>query len=374
MYKTFYLLHQFCTIGIPMWKKIIILALIGILGLLFFLNQNKKGSESTTSGGLFSNKKPSATARPVKKTNSVFVPYWASMDADDRDEYDRYIYFGVTANERGINTDDPGYKALSSFIPFAEGKEKWLTVRMLDHDVNTEVLGNSSTWVNIAHDIAKTAAENGFDSVVLDLEVGLISFHIAPDSISGFSEAVSHEVRAQNMQYAIAIYGDASFRQRPYDVKTLAGNADEIMIMAYDFHKSFGEAGPNFPLNGVDTYNYDFTTMIGDFSEAVPAHKLSVIYGMYGYEWIVDDQGRALKTASALTVNQIEKRFLNGCSERECRIRRDEVSAETEITFKDAEGRTHVVWFEDNESVKEKQAAAEKKGIGPSVFWAYGYF
>jgi spore germination protein YaaH len=357
-----------------MWKKILLLSLIGVLGLLFFLNQNKKEANSRNPGGFFSNKKISPTPRPLKKTNSIFVPYWASMDASDRDDYDRYIYFGVTANERGINTDDPGYKALSSFVPFAEGKEKWLTVRMLDHDVNTRILENSSSWVNIAHDIATTAAENGFDGVVLDLEVGLISFHIAPDSISGFSEAVSHEVHAQNMQYGMAIYGDASFRQRPYDVKTLSENTDEIMIMAYDFHKSFGEAGPNFPLNGVDTYNYDFTTMIEDFSSAVPAHKLSVIYGMYGYEWIVDDQGRAIKTASALTVNQIEKRFLNGCSERECSIKRDQESAETEIIFKDSEGRKHVVWFEDAESVKRKQAAAAAKGIGPSIFWAYGYF
>lgn len=359
----------------PMKIKVFLLVVLIVAGVLsFFLTQKQPLPFSKSGGSFFRTNTPTPTPIHAQKTSSLFVPYWSNMNLDTRDDYDRYIYFGVNVNDQGVITDDDGYRSLSSFTSFSTGKEKWLTVRMLDHDMNTTILGDSGAWVNIAHSIARTASENGFDGVVLDLEVGLISFHIAPDSISGFSETLSHEIHAQNMKYGMAIYGDASFRQRPYDVKTLARNTDEIMMMAYDFHKSFGEAGPNFPLHGVDTYNYDFSTMLDDFSKVVPPEKLSVVYGMYGYEWIVDDQDRALKTALALTLNQIQKRFLNGCSERDCVVKRDRESAETEITFKDDQGRKHEIWFEDQESVKQKQAEAEKKGIVGSVFWAHGYF
>lgn len=351
-----------------MQKKLIIIVLIIALGLIYFLGRHQKNAGKSFVDA------PTPTITPAAHTKSVFVPYWANMVGQDANDYDRYIYFGVNVDENGVITDDPGYKNMSTFIPFAAGKQKWLTVRMLDHDVNTSILQNSGSWVGIAHSIANTASQNGFDGVVLDLEVGLISFHIAPDSISGFSETVAHEVHSNGLKYGMTMYGDTSFRKRPYDVKTLATNTDELMIMAYDFHKSFGEAGPNFPLNGVDKYNYDFTTMLEDFTSVVPANKLSVVYGMYGYEWIVDDQDRAVKPAAALTFNQIQKRFLNGCSEKECQVRRDAESTETEVTFKDDQGKKHEVWFEDSSSVTKKSAAAEKKGIGNEIFWAYGYF
>lgn len=353
-----------------MRKKSVILLLIAILGGVYFFYGQKKETKQATlhkqkPGSFFQKNTP--TPGPVTKSRAVFVPYWASMTKVDRDEYDRYLYFGVSVNEQGVVKDDVGYSTIGTFTAFAEGKDKWLTVRMLDHDTNTAILQNPSVWVGIAHDIASVARDNGFQGVVLDLEVGLASFHITPDSINGFTEALAHEVHGDGLQLAMTLYGDTYFRQRPYDVKYLGSVADEVILMAYDFHKSFGEAGPNFPLNGRETYGYDFSTMVDDFRADVPGDKLEIAYGMFGYEWEVDDQGRPYKAASALTLNQIRGRFLQK------NVRRDSISAETEITFKDEAGRKHMVWFEDEESVRAKQGVAEKQGIGGSVFWAYGY-
>lgn len=328
-----------------------------------------KQSESTQQS-----QNPDETYTPASRSESVFVPYWAQMDSLSSEEYDRLIYFGVTTTTTGIDTSDPGYRSMGTFTRAAGTTETWLTVRMLNHDINAEVLENSDTWQPLAQDIARVAAENGFSGVVLDLEVGLVAFHINPETITGFTRQVQQAVQAEGMPLAITLYGDTYYRGRPYNVKELGTIADEVMIMAYDFHKSFGTPGPNFPLGGRNLYNYDFTTMVADVTSQVPREKLSVIFGMYGYEWIVDDQERPLKAAEAVTLNQIRQRFVPECGEKNCKVQRDETSAETKVTFTGEQDRPHVVWFEDEESVKQKKNLLEQQGIGNIIYWAYGYF
>lgn len=172
----------------------------------------------------------------------------------------------------------------------------------------------------------------------------------------------------------MTLYGDNFYRSRPYEVAKLAEIADEIMLMSYDFHKSFGEPGPNFPLNGREKYGYDFKLMVSDFTQVVPPSKLSVIFGMFGYEWIVDDKGRPLKSATAVTLNQINDRYLPECTLKDCKITRDNESAETTITFLDDQNRKHIIWYEDTESMALKEKFIQQHGISKIGYWAYGYY
>jgi spore germination protein YaaH len=55
-------------------------------------------------------------------------------------------------------------------------------------------------------------------------------------------------------------------------------------------------------------------------------------------------------------------------------ITRDPKSAETKITYTDADKKQHVVWFEDMESVAAKEAYLKTRGISKVSFWAYSYF
>lgn len=313
---------------------------------------------------------------PTEETNisreAVFVPYWADM-SDLANQPERLLYFGVSPSENGINTSEPGYQNMEKFVEAKGQNEAYLTVRMLDTEINTAVLKNRNKWQPLAEEIAELASEQGFDGVVLDLEVGLIALQISPESISGFTTVLKDELNSKNLPLAMTVYGDTFFRKRPYDVKKLGFIVDEVMIMAYDFHKSFGTAGPNFPLNGREEYKYDFTTMIDDFSTLVDPAKLTVIFGMYGYEWNVDDQNRPLKAAEAITLNEINKKYFPECSEPNCKVERDDVSAETQISFTD-NGRTRRIWYEDEESVATKQKLLEEKGISSVGFWAYGYY
>lgn len=324
------------------------------------------------------NTKPSTIPVKIdlKKKSLIFVPYWEDFTNLNKEnkKYDRYIYFGSGEN-------------MSSFIKITADKEKWLTVIMTNTDVNLEILKNKKSWQKIINDAIITTEENKFNGIVLDFEMSVLPFENVVLDINDFVKEFCSKVHERKIKLALTVYGDTFYRKRPYDLKTLNNCVDEFMIMAYDFHKSRGEAGPNFPFarrsfgeEGVD-YGYDFKTMINDFLVFIPSDKLTVIFGMYGYDWQVDEKKRPRKQAKALTLNEINSDFVNKCMRESCTLRRDEISKETEINYVNSKVENnfgiidyHIIWFEDEKSVEIKKKYLEEKGIGSVGWWAYGYF
>ena len=144
--------------------------------------------------------------------------------------------------------------------------------------------------------------------------------------------------------------------------------------MAYDFHKARSSPGPNFPLGGQNIYGYDMSKMADDFLQVVPNQKIAVIFGLFGYDWPVDNKGNAEGAGQPLTDLQITNQFLNKCSFKECQWNRDSLSGETVIHYIDNNNQKHIIWFEDMHSVTAKEAYLKKRGIGNFSFWANLYF
>lgn len=317
--------------------------------------------------------KSSVTKKP---TTSLFVPYWTvgTRRIDDKD-YDRIMYFGLSVNEKGIDTEDAGYKKINSFLKLTDtNKERFLVIRMINSATNSKVLNNNELQAKIIKDSVELAKANGFNGIVLDFEMSALAFESVIKSITEFYRSFYKEVKDNNLQFIITLFGDTFYLARPYDVSEIAKNTDEILIMAYDFHKARGNPGPNFPLNGKKKYGYDFAQMVEDFSKSVPAEKLSIVFGLFGYDWIVNDKNEASQSATPLSFFQIKDRFLSSCSFVECSSNRDLESAETEVRYEDADGTQHSVWFEDLESVEKKRMFLKEKGIESIGFWAYSYF
>ena len=318
---------------------------------------------------------PTVVIDRVSKTNtSLFVPYWTT-DSLTSDTYDTYIYFGLTPTKNGIDTEETGAQKIGDFndaVP--DGKTKLLTLRMINPDTNSAILKDKKLQNTIIKQTLTIAKEHGFSGVVLDLEVSGLPFDALVTQISDFTHNLATQTKAQQLQFDLTLYGDTFYRVRPFDVKKLASDADNVMLMAYDFHKARSNPGPNFPLGGADTYGYDEGKMADDFLQVVPNQKLSVIFGLFGYDWPVDNDGKATGQGAPLTDTQIQNKFLNHCDLKDCTIKRDAVSAETVIHYTDEDNQKHVVWFEDKQSVSQKEALLRKKGIENFTFWANSYF
>jgi len=360
---------------------IIFLLLLVVVGYLVFTRYDysnnhskevKKIIPTTTSKISNGNQTVQITQR------SIFIPYW-DIGADP--EYDRYIYFGVTANDWGIDRQEAGYTKLPKFIQTSEGKNTYLTLRLLNNDFNNRLLKDKNIQQLIIDETLKLEKDNNFKGLVIDLEINSLFSDQMTNEINDFVKDF-YTLQKQNYKtLSLLIYGDVFYRKRLYDVSYLANHSDEIMVMAYDFSKSRGEPGPNFPLDAGLQYAYSFKTMINDYKRVVPSDKLTITYGMFGYDWTVDEKKRPINQAKALTLNEIKKQFIEKCDWKDCVNKRDDVSAETEIDYiysvvKDNYGYMdyHIVWFEDEQSVKLKTDYLQKQGIGSVGYWARGYF
>lgn len=317
---------------------------------------------------------PSTSLNVPNVKKSLFVPYW-SIGTKSIQGYDELIYFGITVNEDGIDKNDKGYIGIPQFLKITnKAEKKFLAIRMIDSKMNSSVLDNKVLQSKVIGESLNTAKENGFDGIVLDFEFSSLSFESVIKKINSFMSDFYSSTKQNKLLFKTTAYGDTFFRLRPYDVKFLGDHADEVMIMAYDFHKARENPGPNFPLKGKEAYGYDFSKMTDDFSKSVPKEKLNVIFGLYGYDWMVDDKNQSIGQAQALSLEQIKNKFLNECDFKDCLVKRDNISSETKITYTDNNSQKHIVWFEDMESLEKKKEFLSSQGIYSTALWAYSYF
>ncbi len=360
-------------------KKIAFVLLIIALVTVFVFGLNELTKSQPTTKPKLTRITPKISPLPrvvsAPESNFLFVPYWSFEKEINSENSDQLIYFGVTATENGIDENELGFKNLKSFNSItADLENKFLAVRLLDSRVNSKILEDDKLQTKIISQSIEIAKANNFRGIVLDFEISSLSFESVVKNISLLYGSFYKQTKNNNLLFLTALYGDVFYRLRPFDVKNISQNSDGILVMAYDFHKAKGNPGPNFPLNGKEKYGYDLTKMLDDFLQIVPPKKLIIVFGLFGYDWQIDDQGQAVARAESLSLNQLRTKFLTNCQFNDCQMQKDKESSETQISYRDQNQQKHVVWFEDLDSIKEKKKYFKEKGINSFGLWAYSFF
>jgi spore germination protein YaaH len=363
-------------------KRLILLIILILLAGFFTFNLAKQKVKNDLSSPIpyptttiTPSVNPDEAATGPEKT-SLFVPYWTVKDKEYEEvSYDSYIYFGIVPTKDGIDTKEQGSLTLNSFLSSVPaGGKKLLALRMIERETNFAILKDQNAQKKIIAETLALAKEKDFDGVVLDLEISAIPFESLVSQINSFTELFYKETKKNNLRFSLAVYGDVFYRVRPFDVKTLAKHTDTVMIMAYDFSKAKGNPGPNFPLQGEDVYGYDYALLTKDFLSIVPPEKITVIFGLFGYDWVVDGQGRTLQQGKALSTREIESGFIENCQQRSCSFSRESRSFETQVNYVAKDGSKHIIWFEDMQSVEAKKEYLKTRGINSFSYWAHSYF
>jgi Glycosyl hydrolases family 18 len=116
-----------------------------------------------------------------------------------------------------------------------------------------------------------------------------------------------------------------------YDYGALAKYADQIVLMAIDFHWAGSDPGPIAPLAEVEN------ALAGVRAYQVPDARLAVELAVYGYDWTVDAAGRRIPGTQAASVTATgiaaEHWTTTGSSD-----------GETSYEYT-SRGHRHVVWF-----------------------------
>ncbi|HEV2339625.1 MAG TPA: glycosyl hydrolase family 18 protein [Patescibacteria group bacterium] len=314
---------------------------------------------------------PSPAPLTALQPSGLFVPYWTLNGKTLPNQYNPIIYFGITATVNGIDITEDGYKNLHVFLhTVPTGATKLLTVRLLTQDINETLLHKRALQQTIISQAIQTAQANGFTGIVVDFEYNALAFPDVVATVSSFIKNFALQTHSAHLLYYEALYGDTFYRLRPYDVGTIGKTTDGIYVLAYDLHKANGDPGPAFPL--VSSIDYTFNQMIQDFSRRVPAGKITVIFGRFGYDWPVDHLGKSTAQAVTYTDNEIQQLFLSHCAFQGCSVAKTMTGIQ--IRYTDAAGKQHEVWFDDEVIRAQKEKLLLKNGISSVAQWGYSYF
>lgn len=154
-------------------------------------------------------------------------------------------------------------------------------------------------------------------------------------------------------------YGDVSgLAPFLYDYGELAKYADQVIVMAIDFHWSTGDPGPVVTRANLESVFNELR------SYHIPAARLAVEAPAYGYDWTLDSAGHRLAGTEALTVTATD---IAGHDWQRAGAK----DGETYYEYT-AAGRRHAVWFA---GTALKDEAAQLRTLCPGcgiMAWAAG--
>jgi spore germination protein YaaH len=144
-------------------------------------------------------------------------------------------------------------------------------------------------------------------------------------------------------------------RNLAQDYAAIGRAADQVRLMAYDYHWQTSPPGPVAPVSWVRAVLRYATTQI-------PASKIILGVPLYGYDW-VGHHGTGISWLQALRLSR----------QYHATAHYDQASQTPWFSYQDPAGHQHTVWFENAASSRAKFGAAQGAQIGGVYLWMYGY-
>ena len=136
---------------------------------------------------------------------------------------------------------------------------------------------------------------------------------------------------------------------------------DFVIIMTYEWGWSGGPPRPVSPLPEVEKVIKFAVTQI-------PPRKIMMGVNLYGYDWTLPyvEGGKFARAISPQTALEIA---LNN----NAAIQYDQEAKAPFFNYRDAEGKNHIVWFEDARSIRARFNLVKKYGLKGVSYWVLGH-
>ena len=141
-----------------------------------------------------------------------------------------------------------------------------------------------------------------------------------------------------------------------HDYEAHGQYADRVVLMTYEWGYTFGTPQAISPVDRIRrVLDYAVT--------AIPRQKILLGVSNYAYDWTLPfRQGTAARILSDAAAVEL-------AVSRGAEIKFDEKAAAPWFNYVDAEGKTHVVWFEDARSVLARLRLVEEYGLAGISVW-----
>ncbi len=230
-------------------------------------------------------------------------------------------------------------------------------------DIAHAVLTDSQAQDNLINNVVATLREKNYYGLDIDFE------YIYPydrESYNNFLRRVVNTLRPLGYTITTAIAPKISAVQQgllyeAHDYPVHGALSDHVILMTYEWGYTYGPPMAVAPINEVRrVLNYAVT--------AIPRQKIFMGIPNYGYDWTLPyTPGTAARTIS--NPGAVDLAANVGAV-----IRYDPVAQAPFFNYYDANGRQHVVWFEDARSILAKLTLANEFRVGGLSYWTIGRY
>ncbi len=305
---------------------------------------------------------PPPTEGPVD-TVYGYWPYWGDdLDTVVWDQLSHIAIFGVELEDDGsLSGTHHWTDAAEQAVALGEHYDVRVHLCLIgfDDDIQASVLPSATKRARAIGELVELVDAYGAHGVNVDIE-GL------DDELKQDLTTFIQELRAQVDDLFIAT--PAVDWTGAYDYDELAAASDGLFIMAYGYHHSSGDPGPNSPLTGGDPWSekaIDWT--VEDYRDnGAPDDKIIVGLPLYGRNWpSVDNSvpGEATEEGSSVT-------WVTSIQQGESYGRQWDSVTSTPYAFPDS---THQLWYDDHQSIEAKIGWSLDQGLQGVGFWALTY-
>lgn len=222
-------------------------------------------------------------------------------------------------------------------------------------DVVSDLLHDPAATSHHVRVLRALAVDGGYDGIDLDYE----SLRAGDrGAYSAFVTALATALHAAGKLLTTSVHpklSDAGYDQRneAQDFRVIGAAADEVRVMAYDYHWATSPPGAVAPAGWVDE-------VISWTVTQIPAAKVVLGVALLGYDW-VGRTGSTVDNGTALAL----------ATEHGATVRRaDDLSPW--FNYWDSRGRQHTVWWEDAASLADKLEVAARYRLGGVFLWRLG--
>lgn len=301
------------------------------------------------------------------KLHTWVTPWNATLLKENSAVYGSISAFWGTVEENGSGISLKGslqiWKDFEAVLP--PSIPTYLTISG-DPNFTYLTLSSESTQHAFISNLLTLLKDNNFTGVDIDFEaLGSSNRDLFTSFIRNLSAALKPEGKEVHVTVEARIANNV-----PMDWRALGQIADEVRIMAYDYHsRQTGEPGPIAPLGWVkEVVDYAVTV--------IPIHKVVIGLGNYGYDWTAPtapetswnglglSQERAISLAQQYNTPVVRMTGLDS--------RGYDIGNIPSFTYLDESQTQHSVWFEDADSLNQKLDLLDQYSIGGVIFWSVG--
>jgi len=328
------------------------------------------------------------TSRPEPDYQLIgFLPYW-SINRGKRVDWqslDEVILFDLSVDSQGdIGQDQQDKVGLGRILKSdkfaqikseAEASNTQLGIALTcfnDQSLN-QFLSSQTSRDNFINQAIDLIEQYGFESLNIDFEfVDLAQPRSTQQAFVRLLEQLKAELPGVKLSFDV--YANAVIKHQPYDLVALSPVADQMIIMAYDFHRSNSDnSGPVAPLQTPYASARSILETLQASFGLFPADKTILGVPLYGYEWqTLTKEAYAVavpQTGALASLDRTEALI----TDQDLEVQWDSQALSPWLVYEDDSGRIKQIYFENLYSLSLKYQLVKQAELAGVAYWALGY-